>query len=86
MPNGDKYTGGFKNDHFHGKGIYTKQNGTKIEGNWEKGVRDGKFIIYLAAMRTLTGSVKDNELTYIQGKEQAAYLLCPDIPHFDATF
>ncbi len=41
----------FSPHQFHGKGVYTYKNGTKFEGEWEKGVRLGDFTLYLPAMK-----------------------------------
>lgn len=41
MKNGNVYTGEFKNDKIHGKGIMTFKNGNKYDGIW----KDNKFSI-----------------------------------------
>lgn len=43
LSNGDSYEGEFKQDLFHGYGVYIDNaSGSKYEGNWEEGSRTGK--------------------------------------------
>lgn len=43
MHNGGEntYYGQWKNDMFHGAGVYTKNDGTKYEGYWNNDARQG---------------------------------------------
>jgi hypothetical protein len=42
LPDGKFYLGEFQNDQFHGHGTLIDVDGTKYEGDWDRGVRDGK--------------------------------------------
>jgi hypothetical protein len=41
-PTGDIYEGEFKDDLYHGYGVYTWTNGNRYEGMWEKNRREGQ--------------------------------------------
>ena len=43
---GDKYEGYFKDDKFHGKGVYLYNNHDMFEGEWENGQKNGRGIYY----------------------------------------
>ena len=55
---GDTYTGGFKDDKKHGKGILTSLNGRKYNGNWEADVPHGPGIATFPNGKTYTGEYK----------------------------
>lgn len=44
--NGESYTGQWKNNEKHGKGIYLWPNGNKYEGEYKKGKREGFGVMF----------------------------------------
>jgi len=46
FPNGDAYSGMFKNGLFHGWGTYTYNNGDRYEGMFREDMKDGKGTFY----------------------------------------
>lgn len=61
LPDGNKFTGEFKDVVRHGKGIKTYANGATYEGYWVNDVREGKGIKTWA-----NGTTK--EVEYVNGK------------------
>lgn len=43
--NGDAYLGEFKDEKFHGRGVFASSNGSKIAGNYILGKRDGLGVV-----------------------------------------
>jgi len=44
-PNGDRYEGGFKDDHMNGNGAFYFSDGRKYTGIWIKGKSNGQGIL-----------------------------------------
>ena len=51
------YEGTFRNGVLHGKGKATYSDGAVYEGDWVKGVREGKRTYIITARRMVSGEV-----------------------------
>ena len=56
--NGDSYTGQFKDDKKHGKGILTSLNGRTYDGCWENDIPHGPGVATFPNGKTYTGEYK----------------------------
>ncbi len=56
---GDNYIGDFKNDKYHGSGIYTFMNGDKYSGDFKDGNFNGSGILVYSNGDTYVGEFKD---------------------------
>jgi hypothetical protein len=63
---------------FHGKGVYTYKNGTKLEGSWEKGSREGDFVLLLPGMKKLVGVAHGNSCSCSYYQARCCYCLFPE--------
>lgn len=60
-PNGNKYTGGWKNDRFDGYGRIISVNGDYYEGEWKQGKAEGKGKFYSSSKNCIyEGEFKNN--------------------------
>ena len=58
LDNGDSYTGQFKDDKKHGKGILTSLNGRTYDGCWENDIPHGPGVATFPNGKTYTGEYK----------------------------
>jgi hypothetical protein len=57
-----KYSGNFKNDKYHGYGVYCDQDSTVYCGDWERGMKHGTGQITFKNGNSFTGDfIKDKE-------------------------
>ena len=70
-----KYVGEFKDNSYHGKGVYTYSNGGKYVGEWKDDLQNGKGIYTYADGRKYEGGWKDGKYngqgiyTYLDGRK-----------------
>ena len=57
--NGDQYTGGIKDEYFHGNGTYIWANGTQYVGEWKSGIADSQGMFTYPDGSTDVGSFTD---------------------------
>ena len=58
-PNGDVYSGEFKNGKKHGQGTFISPNGNKYVGEYKDGEKDGKGTFTWSDGRKYVGAFKD---------------------------
>ena len=76
-PNGDSYTGQWKDDKYHGEGTYSTVNGFTCKGLWEKGKMNGNGEEKFADGNSYVGEFKndrrDGHGTYTLANGALAY-------------
>ena len=60
-PNGDKYVGEWKDDRFHGHGIYLFANGERYEGTLFEGAKHGQGVYHYVNGNKYTGAWKGDK-------------------------
>ena len=86
----DSYTGEFKNGYPDGTGKYVWKNGDWYEGNWRKGLREGKGVMHLISEKSkdsvLAGFWKKDKYVGMFEKPYIIHNKTADIVKVDVTF